>query len=91
MAIAMDEIDADMQASIARLRRREPEQLGQIERRRYIASNKPVIAGTRISTEAVRRLSEAGYDREAIRREYPQLTDRDISAALEWEASQRAG
>jgi uncharacterized protein (DUF433 family) len=91
MQLAMDEIHADMQASIARLRRRQPEQLGHIEKRRYIASNKPVIAGTRISTEAIRRLSEAGYDREAIRREYPQLTDLDIDVALEWEASQRAG
>lgn len=91
MPIAMDQVDADMRASIARLRRREPDQVGQVVQRRYLVSNKPVIAGTRIPTDAVRKLHEAGYDRASIRREYPQLTDQDIDAALDREASRRAG
>lgn len=92
LPIAMAKVDADVRASIAALRRRRPEQVGRVERgRRHVASNKPVIAGTRIPTEVIRLLSDAGYDRTAIRREYPQLTDRDVDAALEWEASERAG
>jgi len=85
----MAQVDADMRAAIGRLKRREPEQVGHVVQRRYVVSNKPVLAGTRIPTRPVQELHDAGYDREAIRREYPQLTDQDIEAALEKEASRR--
>lgn len=90
MPIAMDQVDADMRASIQRLGQRKPEQIGHVVQRRYVLSNKAVISGTRIPTDAVRKLHDAGYDPDAIRREYPQLTMQDIDAALQRAASERA-
>jgi uncharacterized protein (DUF433 family)/DNA-binding transcriptional MerR regulator len=54
---------------------------GQIVTRRSVMGNKPIFAGTRIPVEAVRRYLEAGYGRERIIKEYPELTLADIDAA----------
>jgi uncharacterized protein (DUF433 family) len=43
--------------------------------------SKPVFAGTRIPVATVKRYLDAGYDAEAIFREYPSLTSADIEAA----------
>jgi uncharacterized protein (DUF433 family) len=85
MPIAMDTVTEDMREAIGRLRKRGPEVVGKVERRRYTAGHEPVVAGTRIPTRAIWQLFRAGYDREAIQREYPRLTAEDIDAALEWE------
>lgn len=90
LPIAMDKVTEDMRDAIARLRRRSPDQIGKVERRRYTAGHAPVIAGTRIPVSAIQQLQRAGYDRAAIQREYPQLTDSDIEAALEAVERKRA-
>ncbi len=52
---------------------------------------KPVIGGTRIPVDAViRRLAE-GMSVEEILREYPNLTEEDIKAALEYAAKVVSG
>jgi uncharacterized protein (DUF433 family) len=65
-----------------KLRHRAPDQIGRIERHRYVAHNAWVVAGTRIPTKAIRHFREAGYSPSRIIREYPLLTESDIAAAL---------
>jgi uncharacterized protein (DUF433 family) len=45
-----------------------------------------VVAGTRIPTEAIWNFHAAGYDAEAIIREYPRLTPDDVRAAIDFES-----
>jgi uncharacterized protein (DUF433 family) len=47
------------------------------------------LAGTRIPIAAIKRLSEDGADAEAIIALYPDLTPRDIQAALAAEPDTR--
>jgi uncharacterized protein (DUF433 family) len=73
-----------------RLRWRRNDQIGKITRKRYVVHNAAVLAGTRIPTRAVWNLHVAGYDAEAIIREYPRLRRADIEAALAYEKKRRA-
>jgi uncharacterized protein (DUF433 family) len=43
---------------------------------------KPVIKGTRLAVEFLRELVAEGWTREQILRNYPQLSDDDVRAAL---------
>jgi uncharacterized protein (DUF433 family) len=85
MAFEMKNVAADMEKKAELLRQRQPDQFGRIERLRSVQNNAPVIAGTRISIDAIRRYARAGYDTDAILREYPQLTQADVDAALRHE------
>ena len=68
-----------LEAAIEELDRRP---LGGIERRRGTLGSKPVITGTRIPVATVRRMAAAGLTGAAMRKHYPELTAKDISAAL---------
>lgn len=72
-----------------RLRWRRSHQIGKITRNRYIVHNAAVLAGTRIPTSAIWNLDAAGYDTDAIIREYPRLRQADVEAALEYEKRKR--
>jgi len=72
-----------------RLRWRRSHQIGKITRKRYVVHNAAVLAGTRIPTRAVWNLHVAGYDAEAIIREYPRLRPADVEAALTYERKRR--
>ncbi|HEY7295362.1 MAG TPA: DUF433 domain-containing protein [Dehalococcoidia bacterium] len=52
--------------------------------------NAAVLAGTRIPTAAVWNLANAGYNTDAILREYPRLRAEDVEAALAYEAKRHA-
>jgi len=65
--------------------------LGQIERRRGVLGSAPVIAGTRIPVAAIQRLASAGASIGKIRELYPDLTGKDIRAALAAESAVRPG
>lgn len=73
----------------ARLRERLPEDYGRITRHRHVNHNAWVIAGTRIPTSAILDFHEAGYSVAAILREYPQLHEADVEAALAHECQRR--
>lgn len=62
------------------LRRRDTAKIGLIERRRFIAHNRPVVAGTRIPTAAIESFIEDGYSDAKIIAEYPSLGRDDIAA-----------
>jgi len=49
-----------------------------------------MVAGTRIPTRAIRNFKEAGYTVDQIIAEYPDLTPRDVEAALKHEEANAA-
>jgi len=77
---------ADTKRDVAGLTKRAESAIGQIDQSRNVSHNAAVIAGTRIPTAAVKRFKDAGYSVEKIIEEYPDLTPRDIEAALAYEA-----
>jgi uncharacterized protein (DUF433 family) len=70
----------DVRRDAEALRRRQPAQVGKIERHRYVSHHADVIAGTRIKVATIRRFIEAGYSTADILKEYPSLTEADIKA-----------
>ncbi|HET8700026.1 MAG TPA: DUF433 domain-containing protein [Gammaproteobacteria bacterium] len=86
--IEVDEIASEMKEAAQALRDRS-DKIGQIEKRRQVASSAWVIAGTRIHTEAIWNFHSAGYDTEAILKEYPHLRADDVDAAIEHERKRR--
>lgn len=72
---------SDTQRAVRELSDRD-DRVGQIVRARFVAQNEPVIAGTRVSVNAIREFSDAGYSAERIVKEYPSLTEADVDAAL---------
>ena len=88
--IALEPIATDMQQEAERLRERQADQIGQINRNRYVVHNAWVVSGTRIPTEAIWNFHEAGFDVAAILKEYPRLTADDVTAAIEFETKRRA-
>jgi uncharacterized protein (DUF433 family) len=84
LQIPLKVVHGDMQRAVANLRQREEQLIGKVQRKRNVAHNKPVIAGTRIPVSAVKAFSEAGYTIAQIKEQYPTLTDEDISAALSY-------
>ena len=85
LSIALEPIANDMRGAAAKLRERPADQVGQLTRNRYVVHNAWVVAGTRIPTEAIWNFHVAGYDAEAIIREYPRLTPNDVRAAIAFE------
>jgi uncharacterized protein (DUF433 family) len=90
IGIPLKKIVSDTRRDVEKLRRRGDEKVGKIERSRYVSHNAWVIAGTRIPTSAIRRFKEAGYTTDQIITEYPDLTERDIEAALAHEENANA-
>lgn len=62
------------------LRSRDKAKIGLIEQHRFVAHNKPVLAGTRIPAAAVESFLAEGYSDDAVIAEYPSLTQDDIAA-----------
>jgi DNA-binding transcriptional MerR regulator len=83
--IVLQAVITDTRRAIEQFRRRPNEKLGQIERHRQVAQNAAVVAGTRIPTAAIKRFRDAGYSTAQIIEQYPDLTERDIEAALAYE------
>jgi uncharacterized protein (DUF433 family) len=52
-----------------------------------ILAGKPIVKGTRLSVELVLELLAAGWDRDALRDSYPQLTEERIRAVLAYAAA----
>ena len=57
-----------------------------IETNTQILVGKPIIKGTRIAVDFILDLLAQGWTREKILKNYPQLKDDDIKAALEYSA-----
>ncbi len=84
------EVIADVKREADKLRTRSEESIGKVEQHRFVAHNRPVVSGTRVPVEAIKRFAEAGYSTEAIIREFPVLKPQDVKAALKFEVKRRA-
>jgi uncharacterized protein (DUF433 family) len=82
IGLTLKTIFSDTKRDVEKMRQRNPEKIGHVERSRHVNHNAWVIGGTRIPTAAIRRFKEAGYSDEEIIAEYPDLTPADIKAAL---------
>jgi uncharacterized protein (DUF433 family) len=80
--LGLGEVVSEMRQAVERLLRRRGDQIGQITRSRFVNHNAAVIAGTRIPVRAIRDFADAGYTIRQIIEEYPDLTERDVEAAL---------
>ena len=84
LQIPLKVASSNMRDQINRLKQRSPDQIGKIERRRKIANNQWVIAGTRIPVESIKAFAAEGFSVERIKLEYPTLTEQDIQAAIDY-------
>ena len=84
--VALQVIIADTKRDVEKLNRRDDSQHGVIVRSRFVSHNTPVLAGTRIPVNAIKRFAEAGYNTAKILKEYPDLTEKDVEAALAYES-----
>ena len=87
--IAFEAVAQHVERKVARLRVRRRSEIGKIGKNRLVMNNAPAIAGTRIMTSAIWNFHKAGYDTDAIIKEYPRITAADIRAALQFEAQRR--
>jgi uncharacterized protein (DUF433 family) len=86
LQIPLKVIAGDMQERVRELKQREQSEIGKLVRKRGIAQNQTVIAGTRIPVRSIKAFAEAGYSVSDIRKEYPTLTEDDIRAAINYDA-----
>lgn len=86
----MIDVIEDMKTKTVALKTRTDDEYGKIIKARNIAHNRPVFAGTRIPISAVINFADAGFSVQDIIKEYPSLTERDVTAALQAEASSSA-
>ncbi|MQA92634.1 MAG: DUF433 domain-containing protein [Gemmatimonas sp.] len=89
LPVDLEPIANEMREAADRLRDRQPDEIGQLRRNRYVV-HAWVVAGTRIPTSAVWHFHQAGYSAEDIIKEYPRLKLADITAAIDFESRRRS-
>ena len=87
LQIPLKVVTGNMEDAIRALRKRDDNVIGKIERRKNIAHNQAVVAGTRIPVRSIKAFADAGYSIKKIQKEYPTLTAEDIRAALAFAAA----
>lgn len=80
LEIPIRTICSKTQKAVEEMWGRDPESVGRFEKRRGLAHNQRVVAGTRVPTKSIEAFLEAGYSTDAILEEYPSLTAEDIEA-----------
>lgn len=83
--IFLKNVIGEVERGMNELKQRKPQQIGKISRNRFVARNAATIDGTRIPVATIKRYHEAGFSNAEILREYPSLTEDDITAALTYE------
>ncbi len=78
--ILMSEIADEVAEEVRRARTRPADTLGQITKRRGVARNQAVIAGTRIPVTLITQMLEDGETAAQIVEQYPALTAEDVEA-----------
>ena len=87
LEIPLKLVTGGLEDAVRSMRGRDLGLVGQIDRKKTIAHNQPVIAGTRIPVRSIQAFAQAGYSVSRIRKEYPTLTDADIEAAIGYETA----
>ncbi|WP_109260370.1 DUF433 domain-containing protein [Hyphobacterium indicum] len=83
--VPLQVVRRNLQKKIELMWERDSNTIGMVAKKRNIAHNQTVIAGTRIPVSIVLEFLEAGYSAEQIIREYPVLTKRDVEAVAEFD------
>ncbi|MBS4083305.1 MAG: DUF433 domain-containing protein [Rhizobiales bacterium] len=82
MGIPLKIVVEDTKRDIETLQRREGDQIGKVERAKFVNHNRLVLAGTRIPVATIKQFADEGYTVQQIRDEFPTLTEADIRAAI---------
>ena len=90
LGIELKKIISDTRNDVTTLSQRSSDSIGKVRKHRSIVRNAWSIAGTRITVGSIKRLYEDGYSVDQIIAEYPDLTGKDVQAALTHDASQAA-
>ncbi len=90
LQIPLKVVRGKMEDAVKILWMRDKSKVGTVERLRNVARNQPVIAGTRIPIRAIKNFADAGYSVKEILAEYPDLTSRDVEAALAYKPEKAA-
>ena len=77
--IPLPTIASEVAANAESLRKRNNDQIGVIERHKFVAHNARVMAGTRIPVTAIESVIRAGYSDTEVVEEYPSLIAFDVS------------
>ena len=85
LQIPLRVVTGTMEDAVRAMRERKSDLIGTIDRKRSVAQNQPVIAGTRIPVRSLQAFAKAGYSVAQINAQYPGITERDIEAALSYE------
>ena len=85
LQIPLRVVTGTMEDAVRAMRERKSALIGTIDRKRSVAQNQPVIAGTRIPVRSLQAFAKAGYSVAQINAQYPGITERDIEAALKYE------
>lgn len=84
LSIPLRVVTGELEQEARLLRARDPASIGRIERKRGLANNRPVIAGTRVLVETVLSWLDEGFDHDEILKQFPVLTAKDISAVVDF-------
>ncbi|MBT9290480.1 DUF433 domain-containing protein [Prosthecodimorpha staleyi] len=90
LGIPLETVMSDTRRDVEALSVRSIEDIGAVARSRFVASNMPVVAGTRIPVAAIKSFAEAGYSLAQIMQEYPTLSEADIKAAVSFDTQTKA-
>ncbi len=88
--VVLSDIVQDTKIAAISLPKRDSAKIGNVEKSKYILHNAAVIAGTRIPIAAIKRFAQAGYSVEKILQEYPDITAKDVEAALAYKKDSTA-
>lgn len=84
LQIPLRVVAGQMKKAVTAMRQRNAETIGKIEKKRGVAQNQPVIAGTRIPVRSIKAFANAGYSEDDIIKQYPTITKEDIRAAINY-------
>lgn len=82
ITVELEPVASDVRRESELLNRRDPADIGKIERRRGVQGNQPVVKGTRVTVDTIYDFADAGYTAQQIVNEFPSLTLDDVSIVL---------
>jgi len=85
LGIPLKMVTGQMEDAVRAMRQCNSESIGKIDKKRGLAQNQPVIAGTRIPVKNIQAFHKAGYSVADIQKQYPSLDAGDITAAVNYE------
>lgn len=86
MTVRMQAVADEVTAAARGMLRRSAAEIGEVQRRRFVLHNTPVLAGTRIPTSTISSYINAGFSEDVVLKKFPSLTAADIVAAVEFDA-----